>query len=135
MKQLAVALLSSILFAACSGPSSSAGTPAPPPEPEPAVEPTFNPAGVYDFTTEVEGQTVTGTLTLSGASGSHSGSITSDVGGMILRNISVDGMEVTFVGDMPEATVFFVLLFENETSFTGEWDAEGMLGYVTGTKR
>jgi hypothetical protein len=54
---------------------------------------------------------------------------------MILRNISVDGMEVTFVGDMPEATVFFVLLFENETSFTGEWDAEGMLGYVTGTKR
>ena len=135
MKRLATVLVSGIIFAACSGPGSSGSLPAPPPEPEPPAEPTFNPVGVYDFTTAVEGQTVTGTLTLSGAPGAYSGSMTSDIGGMTVRNISVDGMEVSFVGDMPEATVYFVLVFEDESSFSGEWDAEGMVGYLTGTKR
>jgi hypothetical protein len=57
------------------------------------------------------------------------------MGTIPLRSISVDGMELTFMGDLPDASVSFILAFDGD-SFTGEWDAEGMAaGFMSGTKR
>jgi hypothetical protein len=60
--------------------------------------------------------------------------MTSDMGIMPLRDFSVDGTEFTFIGDRPDVSVFFILEFDGE-SFTGEWDAEGMVGFISGTRR
>lgn len=133
MPRLFLTLACTVLVSACSGtaaPPAAAPSPAPP-----AVsEPTLDPVGVYDFSTDVEGQTVTGTMTITGTPGAYSGSISSDIGGLTLRDITVDGMELSFVGDMPDATVYFVLVFDGD-SISGEWDAEGMVGFISGKKR
>ena len=133
MRQL-IAFLLTVLFATSCSSSNSAGDVAPPPEPEVQSEPTFDPSGTYDFSTSVEGQQVTGSFTISGSPGAYTGNMTSDVGGMAMRNISVSGTEVTFMGDMPDATVFVFLVFDG-ASFTGEWEAEGMMGTLSGSRR
>jgi len=90
---------------------------------------------VYDFSTMVEGQTLTGTMTFAGSPGAYTGSFSSGMTGTItLRDIEVDGMDLTCLADIPEATVMFLLTFEGD-SFTGEWDADGMVGTISGTKR
>jgi hypothetical protein len=121
-----------IMLAACSQSTGGGAAEPPPPAPEPEV---LDPVGVYDWSTSVEGQTVTGSMTISGSPGAYTGSMTSDMlGALPVRNIEVDGMDLSFLMDMPDATVAFLLTFEGDT-FSGEWDAEGMVGFVTGTKR
>jgi hypothetical protein len=132
MKRTAALLAVGLVIVACSQ-STGGGAAAPPPQPEP--EPTLDPVGVYDFSTEVEGQTLTGTLTITGSPGAYSGSMSTDMMGTFpLRSFSVDGMDLMFMADLPDATVSFFLTFEGD-SFTGEWDAGGMTGFMSGSKR
>ena len=129
MKPSAALLAMVLAVAAC---SQTTGGAVATPEPEP--EPTLDPVGIYDFTTDVEGQTIAGTITITGSPGAYSGSVTSDMGTISLRNIVVDGMDLTFVGDSPDFTVAFALTFSGD-SFTGEWDVEGLVGFISGSKR
>ncbi len=129
MKPSAALLAMVLAIAAC---SQTTGGAVSTPEPEP--EPTLDPVGTYDFMTDVEGQTITGTMTITGSPGAYSGSITSDMGAISLRNIVIDGMDLTFVGDSPDFTVAFALTFSGD-SFTGEWDAGGLVGFISGSKR
>ena len=132
MKLTAALLAVGLALTACSQ-STGGGTAAAPPQPEPT--PTLDPTGIYDFETTVEGQPLTGTLTITGSPGAYSGSISSDMMGTVaLRSFTVDGMDLMFMADMPDATVSFFLTFEGD-SFTGEWDAGGMTGLMSGTKR
>jgi hypothetical protein len=60
--------------------------------------------------------------------------MTSNIGGFSLSDISVDGQELTFFADSPDVLVVFVLVFSGN-SYTGDWDAEGMSGVVSGSRR
>jgi hypothetical protein len=135
MGRHALVLATGIILTACSGQSAHSRPSASPPEPEAVAEPTIDPVGAFDFSTDVEGQPVTGTITISGATGGYSGSLSSDMGGGTLRSIAVEGMELSFISYMPDATVYVVLVFEDQASFSGEWDAEGTFGYISGTRR
>ena len=131
MKRPVALLLVGLLVAAC---SQSTGGMATRPEPTPPPVPVLDPVGVFDYQTEAMGTSITGTFTISGSPGSYAGTMSSDMSGISMREISVDGQELTFVGDSPDFVVFFVLVFDGD-SFTGEWDVEGMTGFVSGRKR
>ena len=134
MKRSLALLAVGLALTACSQSSGGGAAAPPPPAPEPEVQ-ALDPVGVYDFSTSVEGQTLTGTITFTGSAGAYTGSFTTGMTGTVpLRNVEVDGMDMTFLADTPDATVAFLLTFEGD-SFTGEWDAEGMVGFISGTKR
>ena len=133
MKRTAALLTLGLVLTACSQSTGGGSAAAPPPQPEPT--PTLDPVGVYDFTTSVEGQPMTGTLTITGSPDAYNGSMSTDMMGTIaLRSFAVDGMDLSFMADLPEATVSFLLTFEGD-EFTGDWDAGGMMGTMSGTKR
>ena len=133
MKRPVALLLVGLLVVACSQ-SYGGGAAAASPDPTPPPPPVLDPVGVFDFQTEAMGTSVTGTITITGSPGSYRGNATSDVGSFALSDISVAGQELTFVGDSPDVVVFFILVFDGD-SFTGEWDAEGMSGFVSGSRR
>ena len=134
MKRSVALLAVGLALTGCSQSTSGGAATPPPPAPEPEI-PALDAVGVYDFSTSVEGQTMTGSITITGSPGAYSGTISSGMLGTVpLRNIEVDGMDLSFLADIPEATVAFLLTFEDD-SFEGEWDAEGMVGFISGTKR
>jgi hypothetical protein len=134
MKVYVALLAAGLAVTACSQSTGGSAAEPPPPAPEPEVQ-TLDAIGVYDFSTSVEGQTVTGTFTISGEPGAYTGSMSSSMfGTMPLRDIAVDGMDLSFLVDLPDATVAIFLTFEAD-SYTGEWDAEGMTGFISGSKR
>jgi len=121
------------LVAACSQ-SYGGGSAAASPEPTPPPLPVLDPVGTYDFQTEAMGSPVNGTFTITGSPGSYRGNMTTNIGSFSLSDISVDGEELTVFAESPDVFVVFVLAFVG-SSFTGEWDAEGMSGVVSGSKR
>ena len=133
MKRTFVLLFAALSVAACSQ-SSAGSVAAPPPEPTPPPTPVLDPVGTFDYQTEVEGMPVGGSFTITGSTGAYTGTMTSDMGAITLRDIEVDGQELTAVGDSPDFIVVFVLEFDGD-SFTGEWEAEGLIGYITGSRR
>jgi hypothetical protein len=112
------------LLAACAGG----------PPPEPPGPPPLDPAGTYDCYLDVDGMGIDAVLTITGEEGAYEGTVSSDMGSMAVSDVVVDGQQMTFVVDSPDMTVFFTVVFEGE-NFSGEFDAGGMGGYVTGTKR
>ena len=133
MKRPFVLLVASLMLFGCSQ-SSTSGVAEPQPEPTPPPTPVLDPVGTFDYQTEAMGMPVSGSFTISGSPGAYAGSMTSDMGAITLRDITVDGQELTAVGDSPDFVVVFVLVFEGD-SFTGEWDAEGMTGFISGSRR
>ena len=134
MKRFAALLAIGLIFAACSLPTGGGAATPPPPAPEPAA-PTLDPVGVYDFTTEVEEQIYTGTITFTGSPGAYSGSFTNEMmGTVLLQDVEVSGMEVTFLAYVMDATVAFLLTFEGE-SYTAEWKTEDAIGFISGHKK
>jgi len=132
MGRIAVTPAAGLALAACARSSNDV---APPPTPtQLRTAPTLDPVGVFDFSTEVDGQPVTGVLSISGSPTASAATMSSDIGNIGVRNIAVDGMRLSFVGDHPEATVSIELVFSGD-SFSGEWDAGDSFGYVSGSRR
>ncbi len=104
------------------------------PPPEPPGPPPLDPVGAYDCYLDVEGMGIDAVLTITGEEGAYSGNVSSDMGSMPVSDIVIDGQQMSFVVDTPDMTVFFTVVFEGE-DFSGDFDAGGMGGYVTGTKR
>lgn len=127
MKRLLTTLPLALILAACS----SGGRSAPA---QPALPPPLDPTGVYDCLLDVDGMELGATLTISGEEGAYTGSVDSDMGPSPVTDITVDGQEMAFVVDTPEMAVFFVVTFDGP-NFSGEFDAGGMGGFITGTKR
>jgi hypothetical protein len=126
-------LLTALLVAGCSQ-SSTEAAPPPRPDPTPPPQPVLDPVGTFDYQTEAMGMPVSGSFTITGSPGAYTGSMTSDMGAITLNDITVEGLELSAVGDSPDFVVVFVLVFDGD-SFTGDWDAEGMSGFISGSRR
>lgn len=125
MKRLLTLLPLALVLSACSGVSAPAAPPAPPP---------LDPVGVYDCSMDVDGMEILATLSIEGQPGAYTGTVNSDMGTMPVGDISVEGDDMTFMIDTPDMAVFFTVTF-NGANFTGDFDAGGMGGVITGTKR
>jgi len=74
------------------------------------------------------------TLTITGEEGAYEGAISSEMGNMAVSDIVIDGQAMSFVIDSPDMTVFVAVVFEGP-DFSGEFDAGGQGGFVTGKRR
>ncbi|MGD2122728.1 MAG: hypothetical protein PVJ76_13330 [Gemmatimonadota bacterium] len=124
MKRLTTLFPLVALLAACAGG----------PPPEPPGPPPLDPVGTYDCYLDVDGMALDAVLTITGEEGAYAGEVSSEMGSMPVSDIVIDGQQMSFVVDSPDMTVFFTVMFDGD-DFSGEFDAGGMGGYVTGTKR
>jgi len=125
MKRFVTVLPMALFLSACSGGMGGA------PTPEPASP---DPTGVYDCWLQVEGMEFGAVLTVQGEPGSYTGSVDSEMGPAPVSDVVVEGDVMTFVVDMPDAAVFFNVTL-NDTGFSGQFDAGGMIGSISGEKR
>jgi hypothetical protein len=107
-----------------------ASTPATPPAPAP-----LDPVGVYDFTTDVDGTAVTGTITITNGASGYGGSIGTNVTeSMPVRSVAVEGQRVTVRADAPDGPVTFTMDFDGD-DFIGTWTYADMSGTHSGRRR
>ena len=125
MKRLLTLLPLALVLAACSGVGAPATPPAPPP---------LDPVGVYDCSLDVDGMALLATLSIEGEPGAYTGMVDSEMGSMPVSDISVEGNDMTFMVDTPDMAVYFAVAFDG-LNFSGDFDAGGMGGIITGTKR
>ena len=144
-RPLALAALAVLLAACASSPQAAPSSPAPSPQAAPAPTPTPAPtpptpaatsaAGIYDFTTTVQGMAVTGVVTVTMRDGRPGGTIaTSATPEIPIRSATAEGQKVTVTGDSPDGDV--VLEFNmNGQDFNGTWWYGGQSGSLTGRRR
>lgn len=100
-----------VLLAACSR--------GPPPEPP---VPVFDPAGLWSFSVEVDGQLLEGTMRISGSEAEgYRGSFSSAAGDASMARVVVDGRSMSFT--VPDLNSAGTLDFAGDR-FTGEIDGE-----------
>ena len=135
------ALVATLALAACAqSPQASPTTqPAPAATPSPRTTPPPTPAataaGVYDFSTVVQGQEVTGTVTITGSPGSYGGSIVTTATPEIpIKSVTMEGQSITVTADTPDGEVVFQMAMEG-MDFSGSWSYAGMAGTMRGRKR
>jgi hypothetical protein len=87
-------------------------------EPEPAAPPL---AGVYSFSTTVQGMPVDGQMRITGEPGDYGGSLYSQFTGELpFTSVTRSGDQVTLLANTPDGPVEIRLVFEGDT-FTGDW--------------
>lgn len=140
MKRTSLAVLA--LLAAC----------APAATPEPAAGPTpapaapaaaaaaaaaaaVNPVGVFEFTTAVNGDMLTGTIEVTGQPGAYTGTIrTSATPDIPVTGVTVNGQQMVVAADTPDGALTITLNFTGNT-FTGGWTLAGDSGDMRGQRR
>ncbi len=139
-RSLALPVVAVLLAACASSPQAAPrATPAPSPQataPAPAPAPApVSAAGVYDFSTNVQGMTVTGVVTVTMTDGRAGGTIaTSATPEVPIKSVTVEGQKVTVVADSPDGAVSLEFNM-NGQDFTGTWWYGGESGSLTGRKR
>ncbi len=123
MRRMFAVLSLALLVSAC-----ASAPPAPPPPPP------FSPVGVYDCMILGEGFEMPATMTVVAAAGGYSGTIDSEMGSAPMTAVAVEGMVMTFAVDPGGMLVHFRVTFEGP-SFTGGFEADGMMGSISGSKR
>jgi hypothetical protein len=97
--------------------------------------PLRNPTGMYDFTTELEGQTITGTVEITGTEGAYTGWVSTDVTEPIpVTSVTVVENEMTVLAQAPDAPVTMVFTFTGN-DFVADWEYAGQVGVARGSKR
>lgn len=122
-----------LALAACSS------NPEPAPTPQPVVQtpasPPLTPAGNYEFSTVVEGQTITGTMQITGTPGAYSGRILTNMFPEIpVVGATVEGRKVIVKASMPDGELTINMNFGEGLNFTGNWELGGQTGNFTGRK-
>lgn len=128
-----------VLLAACASsqqpaPTTATATTVPAaatPAPTPAA---VDPVGAYEFTTVANGQSVTGTLYITGTPGAYTGRIvTNQFPEIPVTGASVTGQAVDVKASMPdgELAIHFVM---NGMNFTGNWTLGADSGEFNGKK-
>jgi len=139
--RLRFAPLAAALLAACA--QSPQAAPGPAPSPAPAVSapaPTPAPApasaaGLYDFTTVVQGDQVTGTITIVAEGDRYSGTIaTSATPEIPISSVTMEGQVINVTATSPDGEVVMQLTMQGQ-EFTGTWSYAGQSGTMTGRKR
>lgn len=109
-----------------------------PPEaaPAPAAAPAFDPVGTFDFSTGVDGQNVTGVITISrGTIGNLAAVLsTSATPEIPMQSVVAEGNRVTMRASTPDGAVAMILNFEG-AAFTGSWSFGDLAGTMTGRRR
>jgi hypothetical protein len=98
----------------------------------------FDPVGIYDFTTEVQGTPVTGALTLRrNEEGRLIGQITTDMTGeMPLHSITLEGRRAIMRATTPDGELYMQIDFLEDDRITGGWElSTGMAGSMSGQRR
>ena len=134
MKTLAPIVL---LLAACASrpvpetPGNTAGAPQPVVQPTSAI---VDPVGTYEFTTVVDGQTVTGTMHVEGTPGNYRGRIlTSAFGEIAIVGASVETNILNLRANMPDGELAIRMVMEG-ANFKGNWSVGGQSGDISGKK-
>jgi hypothetical protein len=134
MKMLTLAPLALLLAACASSPS-----PAPAPAPVVIVAPKpapLDPAGSYEFTTVVDGQTVTGTMDIAGTPGAYTGKILTNLFPEIpIVGAAVEGNAINVRASMPDGELAIHMVFEAGPDFKGNWALGGDTGDFNGKKK
>ncbi len=109
----------------------------PPPEPaEPPPPPPLDPTGTYAFVAEVEGMTMTGSMTIEGAEGAYTGSLVSDDGTppIAISSIAVNDQTMTMEANGPMGPLSIEVVVSDGGSIDGTWSMGGMSGGFSATK-
>lgn len=97
--------------------------------------PLRNPAGMYDFTTEVQGQAVSGTVEITGTEGNYAGWIRTSISEPIpVQSVTISMDTMTVVAQAPDAPVTMIFTFEGN-AFVADWEYAGQVGVARGSKR
>lgn len=116
-----------VVVSACAAPMAQPA-PAPPP---------FDPVGVYDFTTQVDGSAVRGTLDLRrNAQGVLSAQITTDVTGTMTASAVLTDRKVEMRAATEQGDLTMQFTVAEDDTIAGSWSlATGMSGTLTGARR
>ncbi|MGH7500453.1 MAG: hypothetical protein ACREL7_01735 [Longimicrobiales bacterium] len=94
-----------------------------------------DPVGTFDFTTSVEGTTVTGAITVARNGSAYEGSVTTDMTEVMpISSVTVEGQTMAIAASTPDGPVTMSLIFTGDT-FTGTWSLGDMSGTLTGRRR
>jgi hypothetical protein len=118
-----------VTLAACAAPSQQVAV-------APAA-PAFDPVGVYDFSTQADGQTVNGTLTIRrGEEGRLNAVISTPVTGDVpIENVTLEGRTMELRANV-EGTGLIMMVDFVENRLTGGWQlSSGASGVMTGQRR
>jgi hypothetical protein len=128
MKQLSMLALA-LTMTACAAPTQQAAV-APP-------EPAFDPVGVYDFTTQAEGDVINGTITIRrDEEGRLTALISTPVtGSLSVQNATLEGRRMDMRSSVDGQPLLMRIDFVDDR-ITGGWElGTGMSGSLTGRKR
>jgi hypothetical protein len=126
-----------LLLAACaSNTQPAAQTSTTPVQPAVAQSGTgvVDPVGAYEFSTAVDGQTVTGTVHIEGTTGAYKGKIVTSVFPEIpIVGATVENNVIIARGSMPDGELTFRMVMEG-ANFKGNWSLGGNSGELAGKK-
>lgn len=92
-------------------------------------------AGIYDFTTDVQGQTVSGTVEITGTEGNYAGWVRTTITEPIpIRSVTVAQDTMTVIAQAPDAPVTMIFIFQGN-DFVADWEYAGQGGVARGSKR
>jgi hypothetical protein len=139
--KLFLAATLSLAVAACAPAGTTTGTPAGPGMSGTGTAGTgatanaMNPVGRYDFTTSVQGQSVTGRIEIAGTPGAYTGQITTSITPPLpINSVTATGQSMMIVGSMPDGPLTIRMNFTDASAFTGNWELSGDSGSITGRK-
>ncbi|HET9441162.1 MAG TPA: hypothetical protein VFO52_13380 [Longimicrobiales bacterium] len=93
-----------------------------------------DPVGTYEFSTVVDGQTVTGTLHVEGTAGNYKGRIVTSVFPEIpVTSAAAEANVVTVKGSMPDGELNIRMVMEG-ANFKGNWTLGAESGEFNGKK-
>lgn len=95
----------------------------------------LNPVGRYDFTTSVQGQSVTGRIEVTGQPGAYAGQITTSITPPLpISGVTVSGQQMVITGSTPDGALTIRMNFTDANAFTGGWELAGDSGSITGQR-
>jgi hypothetical protein len=137
-RSLVVPIAILALTTACAHSPQAAPRPtAPAPAASPSVTPAaaLDPVGVYDFSTMIEGDQVTGTITITGSPGAYGGTISSSATpDMPIRSVTVSDSTITVTADTDNGELVSRFTLTGQ-DLSGEWTVGDMSGTTKGRKR
>jgi hypothetical protein len=107
-------------------------------QPAPARPAPFDPVGLYDFQSEVQGMAVPGTISFTrGTQGQLIATISTDLtGALVVPNVTLEGRRAEMRAEIPDGSMYMVIEFGEQNRITGGWElSTGLSGSVVGQRR
>lgn len=127
-------LMACMLVAGCAQSPQQVETPSPAPSASAPVT-ALDPVGVYDFTTQIDGQEISATMYITGSPGAYTGRITTpDQPDLDITSVTVAGYTMTILGGGAEARLISTWVLQGDT-LSGTWSYGDRSGEARGKKR